>query len=67
MNLIRYAAAAALTMAFAVSSALGQEPPPAPTPKLKDELRMPWLRGNGDFLRQWLVAGPFACGWGPTV
>jgi dienelactone hydrolase len=62
MNLIRHAAAAALTTAFAVSSALGQEPPPAP--KLKDELRMPWQRGDCDFLRQWLVAGPFACALG---
>jgi dienelactone hydrolase len=62
MSLIRHAAAAALTSAVAVSSALGQEPPTAPKPKLKDELRMPWQRGGDDFLRQWLVAGPFACG-----
>ena len=34
---------------------------PAP-PKLKDEMRMPWQRGNRNFLRLWLVAGPFACG-----
>ena len=64
MNLIRHAAAAALTTVFGVSSALGQEPPPAPKPKLKDELRMPWTRGDDDFLRQWLVAGPFAGGLG---
>ena len=64
MNLIRHAAAAALTTVFGISSALGQEPPPAPKPKLKDELRMPWKRGDSDFLRQWLVAGPFACGLG---
>jgi dienelactone hydrolase len=62
MNLVRYAAAAALMAGFAASSALGQEPTPPPKPKLKDELRMPWQRGDGNFLRQWLVAGPFACG-----
>jgi hypothetical protein len=64
MNLIRHAVAVALTTAFGISSALGQEPPPAPKPKLKDELRMPWQRGDSNFLRQWLVAGPFACGLG---
>ena len=29
--------------------------------KFKDEMRMPWQRGDRNFLRQWLVAGPFAC------
>jgi dienelactone hydrolase len=36
-----------------------QEAPPAP--KLKDEMRQPWLRGDTDFLRQWKVAGPLKC------
>lgn len=64
MNLIRQTVATSLTIAFAVSSALGQEPAPPPKPKLKDEQRLPWQRGDGDFLRQWLVAGPFACALG---
>jgi len=49
-----------LLTAFGVSSAVAQEPPPRP--RLKDELRMPWTRGGNDFLRQWLVVGPFAGG-----
>ena len=40
------------------SAALAQEKAPAPKPGLKDELRMPWKRGDETFLRLWLVAGP---------
>ena len=39
----------------------GAQTAPAPS-KLKDELRMPWQRGDRNFLRLWLVAGSFACG-----
>ena len=42
-------------------SSAGAQTAPAPT-KFKDELRMPWQRGGQNFLRLWLVAGPFACG-----
>ncbi len=43
------------------STLLSQAPPPA-SPKLKDEMRMPWQRSDEDFLRLWLVAGPFPGG-----
>jgi len=39
----------------------GAQTAPAPT-KLKDEMRMPWQRGERNYFRLWLVAGPFACG-----
>ena len=42
-------------------SIAGAQTAPAFT-KLKDELRMPWQRGERNFLRLWLVAGPFRCG-----
>ena len=58
MDLNRFAAAA-LAAALGVPSAAAQEPPPTPKTLLKDELRMPWQRGDEAFLRQWLVAGPF--------
>ena len=57
MNLIRYATVVMLAVS-GVSGALAQEPP-APKPKLKDEMRMPWKRGDENFIRLWLVAGPF--------
>lgn len=41
-------------------SSAGAQTAPAPT-KFKDELRMPWQRGDRNFLRLWLVAGPFRC------
>ena len=44
-----------------LSSSAGAQTAPAPT-KLKDEMRMPWQRGERNFLRLWLVAGPFPCG-----
>lgn len=59
MDLIRCAAAGVLSI-LCVSSVLPQEAPPASKPKLKDEMRMPWTRGDESFLRLWLVAGPFA-------
>ena len=43
------------------SSTLNSQTPPA-TNKLKDEMRMPWERGDERFLRGWLVAGPFPGG-----
>ena len=58
MGLIRYLTAIALT-ASGAWSALAQEPTPAPKPKLKDEMRMPWTRGDENYIRLWLVAGPF--------
>jgi dienelactone hydrolase len=59
MRLIRLATTAALTF-IGASSALAQEAPPAPKPKLKDELRMPWTRGDLTYIRRWLVMGPIA-------
>ena len=59
MSLIRYAFAAALTI-FGASGALAQGQPSAPQAKLKDELRMPWTRGDASYVRRWLVVGPFA-------
>jgi poly(3-hydroxybutyrate) depolymerase len=34
-------------------------PEPPPVPKLGDEQRLPWSRGDLWFLKTWLVAGPF--------
>ena len=62
MDLIRHTGAAVLTAAVGASIALAQAPPAPPKPTLKEELRMPWARGGTDFLRQWLVVGPFAGG-----
>lgn len=59
MNPIRYATVVAIAL-FNVWFAVAQTPP-AP-PKLKDEMRMPWKRGDDHFLRLWLVAGPFPGG-----
>ncbi len=58
MDLIRFAAAALLSV-LGVSSVLPQEAPPASKLKLKDEMRMPWTHGDESLLRLWLVAGPF--------
>jgi dienelactone hydrolase len=57
MTLNRYATLSAVTL-FSFCFALAQGPPPA-APKLKDEMRMPWKRGEDNFLRLWLIAGPF--------
>jgi dienelactone hydrolase len=59
MGLIRYAGTVALTV-FGISAAPAQTPPSAPQTKLKDELRLPWTRGDESFIRRWLVVGPFA-------
>ncbi len=59
MTLIPRKVAVVLLGACSASAALGQEP--APRPKLKDEMRLPWTRGDAAYLRQWLVVGPFAC------
>ena len=45
---------------LSLSSNAGAQTAPAPT-KFKDELRLPWQRGERNFLRLWLVAGPFPC------
>lgn len=53
-----------LLMAVALlcpSLALVAQTNPA-TNKLKDEMRMPWQRGDETFLRLWLVAGPLPGG-----
>jgi len=55
MNPIKFVAIAAMTV-FGLTSLLAQVPPAAP--KLKDEMRMPWKRGDENFLRLWLIAGP---------
>ncbi len=54
-------AATALTV-FAVPGTQAQEATPASTVKLKDELRLPWKRGDDSFIRRWLVVGPFPGG-----
>jgi dienelactone hydrolase len=38
-----------------------QAPVPPPAPALKEEMRQPWQRGDWNYQRRWLVAGPFAC------
>ncbi len=52
----------ALTAAVAlfVFGQVWAQAPQAP-PKLKEEMRQPWQRGNWDFERRWIVAGPFPC------
>jgi dienelactone hydrolase len=55
MNIIRMLAILLIAVS-GLTSLLAQAPPAKP--KLKDELRMPWKRGNDDFLRLWLVTGP---------
>ncbi len=32
-----------------------------PAPKLKDEMRQPWTRNDTNFIKNWQLAGPFAC------
>jgi hypothetical protein len=54
---IRCVAVAALT-SLSVSGALAQEA--QLKPRLKDELRLPWTRGEQSYIRHWLVVGPFA-------
>jgi poly(3-hydroxybutyrate) depolymerase len=39
----------------------GQEAPDSPATNFKDEIRMPWQRSGQDFIRQWLIVGPFTC------
>ena len=56
MNTIRFATFVSVTL-FSSCFVLAQVPPAAP--KLKDEMRMPWKRGEDTFLRLWLIAGPF--------
>jgi dienelactone hydrolase len=34
---------------------------PATAASLKDDARQPWQRGNTDYLRRWLIAGPIDC------
>ncbi len=41
------------------TSVLAQSPPAST--KLKDEMRQPWQRSDENYLRWWLVAGPFKC------
>ena len=50
----------ALLAATAVvcSHAPAQEPPAS---RFKEEMRMPWTRGDTDYIRNWVVAGPLAC------
>ncbi len=35
--------------------------PAASAQSLKNEMRLPWQRSDENFLRSWLVAGPFTC------
>ena len=41
------------------TSVLAQSPPAST--KLKDEMRQPWQRSDENYLRWWLVVGPFKC------
>jgi dienelactone hydrolase len=50
--------AAAISLCLS-AAAWPEERPPAP--KLKEEMRMPWQRGDTNFIRQWQVAGAFPC------
>ncbi|HMK38512.1 MAG TPA: prolyl oligopeptidase family serine peptidase [Bacteroidota bacterium] len=55
MKITRCATVVAGTLfCFCITHA--QAPPAAP--KLKDEMRMPWTRGEDRFLRLWLIAAP---------
>jgi hypothetical protein len=44
-----------LAFAGATVTLTAQEPPKPGSPKLKDEMRMPWARSNERFIRRWLV------------
>jgi hypothetical protein len=50
----------------AVVSLSAQAPAPA-APKLKDEMRAPWVRSNERFIRQWQVLDEFPLGAGPDA
>ena len=49
--------AAALAVAW-LGRASAEEAAPAAKTKLKDELRLPWTRGDQGYIRRWLVLGP---------
>ena len=55
---IRYARVAVLAL-LGGSAAWGKEAGPA-KPTVKDELRLPWTRGEQGYIRHWLAVGPFA-------
>ena len=57
-RLVRLSLFAAMLLCPSLNA--GAETAPAPV-KLKDEMRMPWQRGDQNFIRLWLVAGPFSC------
>jgi hypothetical protein len=49
--------AVAMALAYAAcAEALAQDAGP-PRPGLKDEMRMPWTRNDGRYIRRWLVVG----------
>jgi hypothetical protein len=51
---------ALLSVFFAAVSLPAQTPPAAPAPKLKEEMRQPWVRSNERFIRSpWQVLGEF--------
>ena len=56
---IRFALSLSALLVWGFANA--QAPTPTPAPKLKDEMRQPWQRGDWNYLRQWLIAGPFPC------
>ena len=51
-------AAAALIVLGCAPGARRADPDEA-VPSLKDDMRMPWSRGDTGFVREWLVLGPF--------
>ena len=60
-KLVQLSLLSATTLLSLSPTLLSQTPPPS-SPKLKDEVRMPWHRSDENFLRLWLVAGPFPGG-----
>jgi dienelactone hydrolase len=57
MSINRYAALVSVAL-FSLCVARAQTPPAASM--LKDEMRNPWKRGDDNFLRLWVIAGPFS-------
>lgn len=56
---MRIATPVAVFLLGVFANAGAQQAPPVP--KLKDEMRQPWERGDTSFIRQWTVAGPIKC------
>jgi dienelactone hydrolase len=55
---LRFAVPVCAALLCVVTESFAQD---AASAKLKDEMRQPWTRGGTDFIRQWDIAGAFAC------